>query len=95
MQKKIEIQELLLLRLESSMLEAPGALLKNFTKQKIFYVKTKVVVLTWVNDFVKRQKIPTCIISKITGGLNFGSRGPNFEILWPKEALGGFNNLNN
>ena len=33
---KIEIQELFLLRLESSVLEASGALLKTFTKQKYF-----------------------------------------------------------
>ena len=29
------------------------------------------------------------------GGLNFGSRRPNFEILGPKEAVGGSNNLKN
>ena len=74
---------------------ASGAPMKNFTRQNFFLPENKSCFLTWVNNFVKRQKIPTWIVSKITGGLNFGSRRPNFEILGPKEAVGGSNNLKN
>ena len=42
-----------------------------------------------------RQKIPTCKVSEITGGPNFGSPNTNFEILGPKEVPGGSENLKN
>ena len=45
-------------------------------------------------DYV-RQKIPTCKVSEITGGPNFGPPDTNFEILGPKEAPGGSENLKN
>ena len=47
MQKKIEIQKFLFLRLEFIVFFVSGAPLKNFTRQKNSFQKTKVVVLTW------------------------------------------------
>ena len=74
MPKKIEIQKFLLLRLEFIVFFALWAPLKNFTRQKIYFWKTKVVVLTWVNNFVKRQKIPTWLLSEIRGGPNLAQK---------------------
>ena len=46
MQKKIEIQKLLLLRLEFIVFFAPMANLKKFTRQKKIFFETKVLDLT-------------------------------------------------
>ena len=78
--KKNEIQKFLLLRLEFTAFWRFLALLKNFTKQKKNFLKTKVVVLTWVNNFVKRQKIPTCLLSEITGGIDFAQKYTIFAL---------------
>jgi len=48
-----------------------------------------------VNNFVKRQKIPTGLVSEITGGKYFKRKYTNFGILGPKEAPGGSGNLKN
>ena len=80
MLKKMEIQKILLLRLEFTAFWQFLALVKNFTKQKKFVLKTKVVVLTWVNNFVKRQKISTCLLSEITGGLDFTQKYTIFAL---------------
>ena len=48
-----------------------------------------------MNNFVKRQKIPTCLVSEITGGPNFQRKCTNFGILGPKEAPGRSGNLKN
>ena len=44
--------------------------------------KQKCLNLNFI-DYV-RQKIPTCKVSEITGGLNFGSPDTNFEIFGPR-----------
>ena len=58
-------------------------------------LKTKVVLLSKVNNFVKRQKIPTGLISAINGDPNFHFRDLSFGIFVPKEAPGMSGNIKN
>ena len=61
----------------------------------MFLSKTKVDVLTWVNNFVKSRKIPTCLLFEIMGDPIFWFQCPRFWILRPKEGPGDSGNLKN
>ena len=61
MQKKFKFKHFCFLDFNLPFLRCGGPP-EKFYKAKIFFLEKKVVVPTYVNNFVKRQKIPTCLV---------------------------------
>ena len=85
--KKIGIQKFLLLRLEFIVFFSVHGPPEKFYIAKNILVENKSCSTNMGEQLCQKRKIPTCLLSEIRGGPQFGSKIHVFHIFWPLDGV--------